>query len=430
MEAKPQGAAWRSILLIIFGLSGTILAIGSAIGILVFVSLNEDFVAQMNTPELATILTASTLTAIGLLLLPVSWLSIKRLRGWNFEAFSLPSLRIWAWIAILGLWVLAMTLASLLQNAPGAAWYVPILHFLSIALPIYLVIRAAINRISLGSSQRAWTVFGTGMTLSPLLAIIAEIIMLALGVAVIALYLGLNPETMATVEHLISQIEQAPDMDSVAYLLKPVLKNPLTLITALIFLSFLVPIIEESAKSLGIWLVADRLASPAQGFAMGVLSGAGFALAESLSASLTVDDTWAVTLFMRAVSSSMHMLATGLVGWGIAHARLEKLYLRMIGMMLLAILLHSAWNAGAVFTIVGGARTMFAMPGFDFVGALFAIGGAGLLFVLMSGMVVAFFLINPRLRTATPAAPVPVEVEEPIHDSPLGQIDDEDGKVK
>jgi len=430
MEAKPQGAAWRSILLIIFGLGGTILAIGSAIGIVVFVSMNEDFMVQMNTPVLASILTASTLTAIGLLLLPVTWLSIKRLRGWNFEAISLPSLRIWVWIAFLGLWVLSMALASLLHNAPGAAWYVPILHFLSIALPIYLVIRVAINRISLGSSQRVWTVFGAGMTLSPLLAIIAEILMLALGVAVVALYLGFNPATMAEVEQLIGQIEQAPDMDSVAYLLEPILKNPLTLLTALTFLSFLVPVIEESAKSLGIWLVADRLASPAQGFAMGVLSGAGFALAESLSASLTVDDTWAVTLFMRAVSSSMHMLATGLVGWGIAHARLEKRYFKMIGMMMLAILLHSAWNAGAVFTIVGGARTMFAMPGFDFFGALLAVGGAGLLFVLMSGMVVAFFIINPRLRAGNPNAPIPTQREEPIHISPTDQIYHEDGKVK
>lgn len=430
MEAKPHGAAWRSILLIIFGLSGTILAIGSAIGILVFVSMNENFWAQMNTPVLATILTASTLIAIGLLLLPISWLSIKRLRGWDFNTFSLPSLRPWAWIAIPVLWVLIMTLAALFHNAPGATLYVPALHFLSIALPIYLVIRVAINRISLGSSQRAWTVFGVGMTLSPVLAVIAEIFMLVLGVAVIAIFLGLNPETMAQVEQLINQFEQASDLDSVAYLLEPILKNPLTLLVALTFLSFLVPVIEETAKSLGIWLVADRLSSPAQGFAMGVLSGAGFALAESLSASLTVDESWGVTLFMRAVSSSMHMLATGLVGWGIAYARLEKRYFRMIGMTLLAILLHSAWNAGAIFTIAGGARTMFARPDFDLVGALFAIGGAGLLFVLMTGMVVAFTIINPRLRAATPTTAVSVEVEEALLISQTEQVEEEDGKVK
>ena len=159
------------------------------------------------------------------------------------------------------------------------------------------------------------------------------------------------------------QIEQAPDIDRMIYLVGPYLKSPLTLLAALTFLSFLVPIIEESAKTLGVWLVFSRIATPAQGFAIGVLSGAGFALAESLSASLTADGSWAVTLGVRAISGSMHMLASGLAGWGIAYARLEKRYVRMVGMLLLAMFLHSAWNAGAVFSVWGGARTMLAMPG-------------------------------------------------------------------
>ena len=427
METKPRSADWRSILLIIFGLSGTLLTIGSAIGIMIFMAANENFLMQLNTPAIASILTASTLIAIGLLLLPLTWLSVKRLRGEEFDSFILPPLRPWAWVAIPGLWLLVITLASFFHDAPGAAWYIPVLHFLSIALPIYLVVRIATNRISLGSTQRAWTVFGIGMTLSPLLAVIAEIIMLGLGVLVIAVYLGFNPETMAEVEYLIDQIDQAPDMDSLVYLLGPLLKNPLTLLTALTFLSFLVPVIEESAKSLGIWLVSDRLKSPAQGFALGILSGAGFALAESLSASLTVDDTWGVTLFVRAVSGSMHMLATGLVGWGIAYARLEKRYFRMISMTLLAISLHAAWNAGAVFTIAGGARTMLAMPDFDYVGTLMAISGMGLLFLLMSGMVATFFVINPRLRTPSPPPPFPAEKGEQPR---ISLLEEHDGGVE
>jgi len=412
MDTKPRSTNWRSILLVIFGIGGTVLTISSAIGILVFIAINKDFMVQMNTPVLASILTASTLIAIGLLLLPVTWLSVKRLRGWDFESFSLSTLRPWAWIVIPGLWVLVMVLASLFHNAANALWYIPVLHFLSIALPIYFVLRIAISHIPLGSSQRAWTVFSSGMTLSPVLAVVAEIFMLILGILVITLFLGFNPDIMAEVEYLINQIEQASDLDSVAYLLEPILKNPLTLLAALTFLSFLVPIIEESAKSLGIWLVSDLLTSPAQGFALGVLSGAGFALAESLSASLTVDENWAVTLFMRAISGSMHMLATGLVGWGIAYARLEKHYLRMISMVLLAMLLHASWNAGAVFAVAGGARAMFAMPDFDFVGTLFAIGGAGLLFILTSIMIIAFFVFNWRFRSPSLSPSAAAEIVE------------------
>jgi RsiW-degrading membrane proteinase PrsW (M82 family) len=427
MDSKPHSADWRSILLIIFGLSGTLMAISSALGILMFMFFNKAFILAAEVSPLATILTASTLIAIGLLLLPVTWLSFQRVRGRDFASFTLPPLRAWAWIVIPGFWLLAITLATLYYDAPGANWFAPFLHFLAIALPIYIAIRVGINRIPLGSSQRAWGVFGVGMTLSPMLAIIAEVFIIALGILVVAVFLGFNPDIMAEIDDLISQIEGAPDMDSLLYVVGPLLKNPLTLLTALGFLSFLVPIIEESAKSLGIWLVADRLQSPAQGFALGILSGAGFALAESLSASLTADETWGITLAMRAISGSMHMLATGLFGWGIAHARLEKRYLRLFGMTLLAILLHAAWNAGAVFTVAGGVGIMLAMPGIDFVGTLMAIGGVGLLFVLTSGMIVAFFVLNWRLGTTEQPTAQLLEMEEVPPHFALGDSDDTGG---
>jgi len=402
MDSRPHGADWRSILLVVFALSGVVLALSSAIGILVFMAVNKSALLQLNASPLTSILTASTLIAIGLLLLPVTWLSMKRLRGEDFDSFILPPLRAWEWITIPSLWLLVLTLATLYYDAPGAVWYVPFLHFFSIALPVYFVIRIAVNRISLGSSQRAWGVFGVGMTIGPLLAIMAEVMVIAVGILVVAVYLGFNPEKMLEIERLVKQVQQAPDLDSLIYQVGPLLKNPLTLFVGLTFLSFLVPILEETAKSLGVWFVADRIRFPAQGFALGVLSGAGFALAESLSASLTADNSWALTLSMRAISGSMHMLASGLLGWGIAYARLEKRYLRLIGMILLAMLLHSAWNAGAVFSVWGGARVMLAMPGVDFLGTIVAIGGMGLLFILMAGMFVAFFILNERLQVTAP----------------------------
>jgi RsiW-degrading membrane proteinase PrsW (M82 family) len=279
------------------------------------------------------------------------------------------------------------------------------LHFFSIALPLYFVLRIATHHIPLGSTQRAWGVFGTGMTLGPLLGVIAEVTLVLVGIVLVVVYLGLNPESMARIERLVNQIQHAPDLNRLIQQVGPVLKNPLTLVVGLVFLSFLVPIIEETAKSLGVWLVADLLTSPAQGFAMGVLSGAGFALAESLSASLTTDDSWAVTLSMRAISGSMHMLASGLFGLGIAYARLEKRTGRFISMALLAMLLHSAWNAGAVFSVWGGARVMLAMPGVDILGTIVAAGGIGLLIFLVAGMFVAFFLLNERLRASAPLPP-------------------------
>jgi hypothetical protein len=402
MEPNPRGSDWRSILTLIFALSGTVFTISSAIGILAFMAVNQSALRELNASPLTSVLTASTLLAIGLLLLPVARLSLKRLRGGEFRTFHLPALRPWEWIAIPTVWLLAMLLATLYHDAPGAFWYIPILHFLSIALPVYFVVRIAIHHIPLGSSQRAWGVFGAGLTLGPLLAVIAEVAFLLLGIVIVTIYLGLNPERMAEIDRLVDQFQRAPDIDRLIQQVGPLLQNPLTLVIGLVFLSFLVPIVEEIAKSLGIWLVADRLAFPAQGFALGVLAGAGFALAESLSASLTADDSWALTLGMRAISGSMHMLASGLFGLGIAYLRLEKRPLKLVGMALLAMLLHSVWNAGAVFSVWGGLRVFLAMPGVDVLGAIVAASGMGLLFFLMAGMVAAFFTLNSRLRASSP----------------------------
>ena len=248
MDPQPRSTDWRSILLLIFSLSGTLLAFSAGIGLLIFTSLNESILLEANTSRLVTILTASTLIAIGLLLLPVAWLSVKRLRGVEFETFSLPALRPWTWITLLGLWVLILILATLFHDAPGASVFTPFLHFFAIALPVYLIIRVFINRIPLGSSQRAWGVFGSGLTLSPLLAVIAEGVVIVFGLIVFGVYMGLNPDRMFDFERLIQQIEQAPDLESLVFLIGPWLKNPLTLLGALTLLSVFVPIIEEISK--------------------------------------------------------------------------------------------------------------------------------------------------------------------------------------
>jgi len=423
MDSQPRGSDWRSILLLIFSVGGTVLFISAATGTLVLAAADKSVFPEPAASPMAIILTASTMIAIGLLLLPIAWLSLGRLRGRDFNAFSFPALRPFGWILILSLWVITLSLASLFYDSPGAKWYVPFLHFFSIAIPLYLVVRIGINRIPLGSSQGAWSVFGSGMTLSPLLSVIAEGIVIILGLILFGMYLGLNPEKAFDIQRFVNQIRQAPDMDSLVILVGPFLKNPLTLLTVLAFLSAFVPIIEEIFKSLGVLLVADRLNTPAQGFALGVLSGAGFALAESLFASVTTDATWALTLGMRAISSTMHMLATGLVGWGIAYARLEKRYFRLFGMLLLAILLHGAWNAGAVLAMAGGVGVMLSMPNFDIFSSILMLGGIGLIFTLVSGMYIALFLLNKRLRTSSQYPHLAEEINElPRVPSP-GELD-------
>jgi uncharacterized membrane protein YidH (DUF202 family) len=406
METQARGTDWRSLLLLIFSLGSSFFVLSVAAVLLGMFIFNK---STLNvSASLTNILGATTLVAIGVLLLPAGVLSWQRLRGRAFKSIHLPVMPPWVWGGIPLLWVIVLALANSYYETPLAAWYIPGLHFLAVVLPIYFIIRIGLHSIPLGSIQRVWAMLTSGYSISILLAIILEAILVLAAIAALGVVASLNPGIMTDMQRLAGQIDRARDIESLLPIVAPLLKNPLTLVAALSFLSLFVPIVEELAKSVGVWLVADRLDSPAQGFAMGFLCGAGFALAESLSATLTPDVTWAVSFMTRALSSSMHMMASGLIGLGIAYMRLEKRYFRLAGLTLLAMLLHGSWNAGAILTVAGGLRATLAAPAIDYPGVFLGLVGLSILMLLIGILAVSLVLINMRLRapsnTASPAS--------------------------
>lgn len=408
MNTQQPGNNWRSILLLIFSITIIAFSILAAIGTVVVVLINNQTLAEFapidSSPQ-SIILLASSLFSFGLLLMPVVWLSLQRLRGKRLPLLTLPAKSSWLWILILILWISIIIIAANFFDQPAAIWYLPFLHFFAIAIPIFLILYIGANRIPLGSSQLAWGVFGCGMTFSPLFSAILEIFIFATGIFIFSVYLSFNPEQRFGFERLMTLIENAENIDSLIHLIGPLLSNPLSLLLAFMLLSVIVPVIEEIAKSVGIWLTSDRITSPAQGFTLGLLSGAGFALAESLLATLSPDEEWAITLSARAISGSMHMLASGIAGWGIASARLGKQYLRFATAMLLSMILHGVWNAGAVLLVYGGVRIALVMPEFDIPGSLLFLLGAGLVLILTLCIFGALILINRKYRKTKPPLP-------------------------
>ncbi len=123
--------------------------------------------------------------------------------------------------------------------------------------------------------------------------------------------------------------------------------KPGTIITILVYLSILVPLVEELIKPLGVWILARKLNSPSQGFALGALSGAGYGLAETINVSGQVGD-WGSLLFTRIGTGLLHITTSALMGAAIVMAWRERRYLRLAGTYLIAILLHGLWNAAAI----------------------------------------------------------------------------------
>jgi hypothetical protein len=109
----------------------------------------------------------------------------------------------------------------------------------------------------------------------------------------------------------------------------------------------IVPLIEELLKPIGVWLLAGARPSPAQGFAAGVLCGAGYALFESMTLASNPQG-WAGLVFARIGTGVIHVYTAGLTGWAISLAWRDGRYLRLGAAYLTACLIHSLWNTLAL----------------------------------------------------------------------------------
>jgi hypothetical protein len=242
---------------------------------------------------------------------------------------------------------------------------------------------------------------------------------------VIGILSATNPELQTIIEQIKTQVvnANAGDMQTLLTALAPYLTNPLVILSILIFAAVLAPLIEEVVKPAIIWFLGKRLVSPAEGFVLGALCGAGFATMEGLLAASGATQMWGFGLAGRALASLMHITSSGVVGWGIASAQLEKRYGRLALAYLLAISIHGVWNGSAVLVVYGALRTMNLNMQVDFPGVLFILGGLGMLLLELVLMLIALPFINRRLRRS--AAPVPVPEQSDII-APLAISDSRD----
>ncbi len=127
--------------------------------------------------------------------------------------------------------------------------------------------------------------------------------------------------------------------------LKPFLQSPWVLFGILSMTSVIIPIIEELIKPIWLWMFVKEL-TPASGFFYGMLSGAAFALVESLGyLASPMGDGWSSLLLGRVGTGVLHVTVSGLVGWGLGSAWMERKYLQLGVAYFLAVFLHGLWNA-------------------------------------------------------------------------------------
>jgi hypothetical protein len=237
------------------------------------------------------------------------------------------------------------------------------------------------------------------MTLAPFILVLLELFaLLMIGVIAVAVLMA-QPGFEAQIQWLSMQIYGLdPQSTEAQDLIAPYLLEPGVIGVSLVYFAMVVPLLEELFKPLGVWFFANKLTSPAQGFALGALSGSAYALIETLGVSAQTAD-WAELLLTRIGTGALHITSSALMGAAIVYAVRERRYLRLLGTYLLSISLHGLWNTIAIFFAFGTIAEYFDLDHpLRQIQTPLNLGMAALSVVLLFILVVS----NQRMRATLP----------------------------
>jgi hypothetical protein len=184
---------------------------------------------------------------------------------------------------------------------------------------------------------------------------------------------------------------------------KDFLSNREQLALALLTVAVVPPLVEETAKGLGVRLLISPHSSKTTAFVLGVVAGASFGTVEALLYGLgglgDADTNWWSLMVMRAGSTATHALTSGLVGLGwyqvLVLSRPLSGFLRYAA----AVGLHGLWNA---LIVLVGSRLVIPWEGLsdsDLVLVVYAVMAPVALLFLAT-----LFVTSRRLREPTPVS--------------------------
>lgn len=344
---KPSQTHYPSFL--VFLLSAVAALLAFALGFILGLAAFFDYRSFGGVDARATI-SSFTLLFVGCLLGIVSVVSLFRFL--NMPAANRPmftSFHNWQIAAGIGGAVIILLFGYFVQDNQSVNWLaLPLLTIPAVLLPIWALTALATKNLSLGSLWRAWSAYGISLTVTPFLLVTLEIMALVAILVFFGFYAVANPDVAAELEKLSTQFAILEvNSEEALNLLAPYLTRPGVVIPLVLLFCVFIPLVEELIKPLAVWLLVRRLDSASQGFALGALSGAGFALVETLGISRQAPD-WGSVLFTRIGTGLLHITTSALVGAAIYAAIRERRHLRLLGIYLFAALLHGAWNASAL----------------------------------------------------------------------------------
>lgn len=354
---------------------------------------------------IAILLLSASLIFCGVLIIPSAVYAYQSMSGKPHTRFLRVNTSL---LPLLGILLLPLVILAgdWVSGQPQLAWFLlPPLHILAVSLPILTVLYLATRGLPLGSHQRTWGSVASGVVLGPILVLILETVGLLLVAGLVILFIINKPDLtnqLSTQFQDLSQGTGDPEQTLEAFV--PYLAQPGLLLGGIAFISIFVPLVEEAFKPVAVWLLAGSKLTPAAGFAIGAICGAGFALFESLGLSSGVTD-WAYLVSARLGTSAIHITNSALMGWALATAWRKKQYFQLAWVFLLVVAAHGAWNA---ISILSAAQAVLQEQGISswlnnasWLGTL----GPWVIGAMALGGLILLIWFNARLRRQNPLPP-------------------------
>ena len=385
----------RDPLAITLGVGSFSVAVLSLLGVGLITLITAYSLLTGNSPAAQSSWTLIVLLlSLAALSIPGVFFGFKHRRAYVANAKVGPPVQAGGLVILFGLVLLSGS--WLLRSRGILSWLSPFMHVFAAGIPVLIAIYFVIRRGEPISLTRTWGSFLSGLWLAPLVALIFEITLAIPLLIVIFLGTSNAVDTPGLLEGL-AQFPGNPDTLLLEQL-NSLLNQPLVVAGILGYLSVVVPIIEEIAKSLGTWFLTRRKLTPSLAFVGGTLSGAAYGLFEALFLAQPGGE-WMGLMIGRAGATMMHMFTAGLTGLGIYCGVKERRWGKAALFYAAAIILHGVWNIAALGIGLEDLAQVVANPIVNSdLSRVIAQISSGFLLILTLSAAVGLWKIPGRLR--------------------------------
>ena len=343
----PAPSRALTIAQLVLSIFGFLFSMGGMLGLVVM--LGSPFQYSLAPEESSQFMNLLwVLLAVALLTIPSIITSIRAVAGFTPRH---PVRHKFFLATIAFLIVLAVIFSGSLINSNSIPkWLSSVINVLMILIPIWWFLELGRLRLSNGSAQRQWGLFAFSTYITLPLIVTVEIIVLGFGVLIGALWLSQQPEFAPILTQIGDPFMIDPSIfEDLAVDLLPLLTRPGLIAVVGSFVALIIPLIEELLKPLGIWLLQKRNLTPVDGFTIGMICGAAFAVLESLfSISAVMPGERMFVMVGRIGTGLLHIFTAGINGWALASTWRDGKYMRVGIAYLASVIVHGAWNLFAL----------------------------------------------------------------------------------